>query len=122
MYLTSNITAIVLIIISLTVVSISTVTGRLYAIEQSHAIEGIDEEKCNEIYNCKIITKDVFKYSDIVDPFNKNQQINQTLASNLDDNNNVEKQSCERLMDVDIIKKKDQTIGEQNPKYMICLP
>lgn len=122
MYLTSNITAIVLIIISLTVVSISTVTGRLYAIEQSHAIEGIDEEKCNEIYNCKIITKDVFKYSDIVDPFNKNQQINQTLASNLDDNNNVEKQSCKRLMDVDIIKKKDQTIGEQNPKYMICLP
>ncbi len=122
MYLTRNITAIVLIIISLTVVSISTVTGRLYAIEQSHAREGIDEEKCNEINNCKIITKDVFKYSDIVDPFNKNQQINQTLASNLDDNNSVEKQSCERLMDVDIIKKKDQTIGEQNPKYMICLP
>jgi len=122
MYLTRNITAIVLIIISLTVVSISTVTGRLYAIEQSHATEGIDEEKCNEINNCKIITKDVFKYSDIVDPFNKNQQINQTLASNLDDNNSVEKQSCERLMDVDIINKKDQTIGEQNPKYMICLP
>lgn len=122
MYLIRNIAAIVLIIISLTTVSIHTITGKLYAIEQSNPIEGIDEEKCNEIYNCKIITKDVFKYPSIVDPFVKNEEIDKTVMNNNNDTKIIEEQSCPKLMDVDIEKKEDQKIGEQTPKFMICLP
>jgi len=122
MYLIRYIAAIVLIIISLTVVSIHTITGKLYAIEQSNPIEGIDEEKCNEIYNCKIITKDVFKYPDRVNPFDKNEAIAKTVMNNINDTKIMEEQSCQKLMDVDIEKKKDQKIGEQTPKFMICLP
>ena len=108
------------IIISFAVISITTVGARIYAIEQPSRLEGIDEERCTEIYNCKIITKDVFKYPDIVNPFDKNQHL-QTLTNDMNDSN-VEKQSCEKLMDVDIIKKKDQKPGEQTPRFTICLP
>lgn len=110
----------VFIIISFAVISITTVGARIYAIEQPSTLEGIDEERCTEIYNCKIITKDVFKYPDIVNPFDKNQHL-QTLTNDMNDSN-VEKQSCETLMDVDIIKKKDQKPGEQTPRFTICLP
>jgi len=122
MNLIRYIAGIVLIIISLTVVSIHTITGKLYAIEQSNPIEGIDEEKCNEIYNCKIITKDEFKYPDRVNPFDKNEAIAKTVMNNINDTKIMEEQSCQKLMDVDIEKKKDQKIGEQTPKFMICLP
>jgi hypothetical protein len=110
----------VFIIISFAVISITTVGARIYAIEQPSTLEGIDEERCTEIYNCKIITKDVFKYPDFVNPFDKNQHL-QTLTNDMNDSN-VEKQSCEKLMDVDIIKKKDQKPGEQTPRFTICLP
>jgi ferredoxin len=110
----------VFIIISFSVISITTVGARIYAIEQPSTLEGIDEERCTEIYNCKIITKDVFKYPDIVNPFDKNQHL-QTLTNDMNDSN-VEKQSCEKLMDLDIIKKKDQKPGEQTPRFTICLP
>jgi ferredoxin len=110
----------VFIIISFAVISITTVGARIYAIEQPSTLEGIDEERCTEIYNCKIISKDVFKYPDIVNPFDKNQHL-QTLTNDMNDSN-VEKQSCEKLMDVDIIKKKDQKPGEQTPRFTICLP
>lgn len=110
----------VFIIISFAVISITTVGARIYAIEQPSTLEGIDEERCTEIYNCKIITKDVFKYPDIVNPFDKNQHL-QTLTNDMNDSN-VEKQSCEKLMDLDIIKKKDQKPGEQTPRFTICLP
>jgi ferredoxin len=110
----------VFIIISFAVISITTVGARIYAIEQPSTLEGIDEERCTEIYNCKIISKDVFKYPDIVNPFDKNQYL-QTLTNDMNDSN-VEKQSCEKLMDLDIIKKKDQKPGEQTPRFTICLP
>jgi len=29
--------------------------------------------------------------------------------------------SCQKLMDVDIVETKAQQIGEQTPKYLICL-
>jgi len=122
MYLIRNIAAIVLIIITLTVVSFHTITGKLYAIEQANPIEGIDEEKCNEIYNCKIITKDVFKYPGIVDPFDNNDEKAKTAVNNINDTKIIEEQSCHKLMDVEIEKKKDQKIGEQTPNFMICLP
>jgi hemerythrin superfamily protein len=122
MYLIRNIAAIVLIIITLTVVSFHTITGKLYAIEKANPIEGIDEEKCNEIYNCKIITKDVFKYPDIVDPFDNNDEKAKTAMNNINDTKIIEEQSCHKLMDVEIEKKKDQKIGEQIPNFMICLP
>ncbi|SRR4249919_36407 len=110
----------VFIIISFAVISITTVGARIYAIEQPSTLEGIDEERCTEIYNCKIITKDVFKYPDIVSPFDKNQHL-QTLTNDTKDSN-LENQSCEKLMDVDIIKKKVQKSGEQTPRFTICLP
>lgn len=122
MYLIRNIAAIVLIIITLTVISFHTITGKLYAIEKATPIEGIDEEKCNEIYNCKIITKDVFKYPDIVDTFAKNDEKAKTAMNNINDTKIIEEQSCHKLMDVEIEKKKDQKIGEQTPNFMICLP
>jgi len=122
MYLIRNIAAIVLIIITLTVVSFHTITGKLYAIEQANPIEGIDEEKCNEIYNCKIITKDVFKYPGIVDPFDNNDEKAKTAMNNINDTKIIQEQSCHKLMDVEIEKKKDQKIGEQTPNFMICLP
>ena len=107
-------------IVSFALISITTVGARLYAIEQPSTLEGINEQRCTEIYNCKIITKDVFKYPDIVSPFDKNQHL-QTLTNNFKDNTG-ENQSCEKLMDVDIMKKKDQKPGEQTPKFTICLP
>ena len=110
----------VFITISFAVISITTVGATLYAIEQPSTLEGINEQKCTEIYNCKIITKDVFKDPDVVSPFGKNQQL-QNLTNNIKDST-LEKQSCEKLMDVDIIKKKDQKPGEQAPRFTICLP
>lgn len=107
-------------IVSFALISITTVGARLYAIQQPSTLEGINEQRCTEIYNCKIITKDVFKYPDIVSPFDKNQHL-QTLTNNFKDSTG-ENQSCEKLMDVDIMKKKDQKPGEQTPRFTICLP
>ena len=42
--------------ISLTLASMYVFAGRLYAIEQPSKMEGINEEECNKIFNCKIIS------------------------------------------------------------------
>jgi hypothetical protein len=107
----------VFIIISFAVISIMTVGARLYAIETPSTLEGINEERCTEIYNCKILTKDVFKYPDIVSPFDKNQTL-QTLTNNIKDSTG--KTIMRKLMDVDIIRK-DQKPGNKPPDS-ICLP
>ena len=85
-------------------------------------MEGINEQECNKIFNCKIITDDVLKYPDRVNPFDNNEEIAKTMANNIDDIKKMEEQSCQKLMDVDIVKKKDQQIGEQTPKFLVCLP
>lgn len=108
--------------LSLTLASTHVFTGRLYAIEQSSKMEGVNEEECNKIFNCKIITEDVFKYPDIVNPFAKNQEIAKMLVNNANDAKIMDEHICQKLMDVDIVKKKDQQIGEQTPKYLVCLP
>lgn len=85
-------------------------------------MEGINEEECNKIFNCKIITGNVLKYPDRVDPFDNNEEKSKTVANNINDIKKMEEQSCQKLMDVDIVKKKDQQIGEQTPKFLICVP
>jgi len=118
--LNNQIIAIGFILISLTLASMHVFAGRLYAIEQPSKMEGINEEECNKIFNCKIISEDVLKYPDIVNPFNKNEEIAKTLNAN--DAKIMTEHTCQKLMDVDIVKKKDQKIGEQTPKYLVCLP
>ena len=108
--------------ISLTFASMHVIAGRLYAIEQPSKMEGINEEECNKIFNCKIITKDVLKYPDIVNPFANNEEIAKILVNNANDAKIMAEHTCQKLMDVDIVKKKDQQIGEQTPKYLVCLP
>ena len=108
--------------ISLTLASMYVFAGRLYAIEQPSKMEGINEEECNKIFKCKIISEDVLKYPDIVNPFTKNEEIAKTLVNNANDAKIMTEHTCQKLMDVDILKKKDQKIGEQTPKYLVCLP
>ena len=108
--------------ISLTLASMHVFAGRIYAIEQPSKMEGINEEECNKIFNCKIISEDVLKYPDIVNPFTKNEEIAKTLVNNANDSKIMTEHTCQKLMDVDIVKKKDQKIGEQAPKYLVCLP
>lgn len=118
----NQIIAIGFILISLTLASMHVFAGRLYAIEQPSKMEGINEEECNKIFNCKIISEDVLKYPDIVNPFTKNEDIAKTLVNNANDSKIMTEHTCQKLMDVDIVKKKDQKIGEQAPKYLVCLP
>ena len=120
--LNNQIIAIGLIMISLTLASMHVFAGRLYAIEQPSKMEGINEEECNKIFKCKIISEDVLKYPDIVNPFAKNEEIAKTTVSNANDAKIMAEHSCQKLMDIDIVKKKDQKIGEQTPKYLVCLP
>jgi hypothetical protein len=62
------------------------------------------------------------KYPDIVNPFAKNEEIAKILVNSADDAKIMAEHACQKLMDVDIVKKKDQQIGEQTPKYLVCLP
>ena len=120
--LNNQIIAIGLIMISLTLASMHVFAGRIYAIEQPSKMEGINEEECNKIFKCKIISEDVLKYPVIVNPFAKNEEIAKTTVSNANDARIMAEHTCQKLMDIDIVKKKDQKIGEQTPKYLVCLP
>jgi hypothetical protein len=44
------------------------------------------------------------------------------MTNNIIDSQKMAEKSCQKLMDVDIEKIKDQQIGEQTPKFLICLP
>ena len=121
-HLSGNLTYLVLIMITLTLVSIHSLTGRIYAIEQPSTMEGVNEEECDKIMNCKIVSENVLKYPDIVDPFGKIRDISTTIMNNLNDTQKMAENTCQKLMDVDIVKTKDQQIGGKNPKYLICLP
>ena len=103
-------------------VSIHGMMGRIYAIEQPSTIEGINEEECDKVVNCKIISENVIKYHDRVDPYNKNEDISMTMMNNINDSQKIEEKSCQKLMDVDIENIKDQQIVEQTPKFLVCLP
>jgi len=78
--LNNQIIAIGLIMISLTLASMHLFAGRLYAIEQPSKMEGINEKDCNKVFKCKIISEDVLKYPDIVNPFAKNEEIAKILV------------------------------------------
>jgi hypothetical protein len=108
--------------LTLTVVSINGMTGRIYAIEQPTIMEDANEEECDKVVNCKIISENVLKFPDRVDPFDKNEDISATMTNNIIDSQKMAEKSCQKLMDVDIEKIKDQQIGEQTPKFLICLP
>ena len=114
--------AVLLLMVTLALASIHTIAGKLYAIEQPGAGEGINEDKCTKIFNCKIIAEYVFKYPDKVSPFNKNEQIEKLITNNLNDPKKIQEQSCQKFMDLDIEKTKDQQPGERTPTYLICLP
>ena len=47
--------------LTLTLVSIHGMMGRIYAIEQPSTMEGINEEECDKVVNCKIISENVLK-------------------------------------------------------------
>jgi hypothetical protein len=96
--------------------------GKIYAIEQPSTMEGVNEEECNKIMNCKIVSENVLKYPAIVDPFGKSKDILITMMNNLNDSQKMAENTCEKLMDVDIVKTKEYKIGEKSPKYLICLP
>ena len=108
--------------LTLTLVSINSMTGRIYAIEQPSTMEDVNEEECDKVVNCKIISENVLKYPDRVDPFDKNEDISATMTNNIIDSQKMAEKSCQKLMDVDIEKIKDQQIGAQTPKFLICLP
>jgi hypothetical protein len=111
-----------MIMITLTLVSTHSMTGRIYAIEQPSKMEGLNAEECDKIINCEIVSTNVLKYPDIVDPFGTSKDISITMMNNLNDSQKMAENTCQKLMDVDIVKTKDQQIGEKNPKYLICLP
>jgi hypothetical protein len=108
--------------LTLTMISINGMTGRIYAAEQPSTMEGFNEEECDKVVNCKIISENVLKYPDRVDPFDKNEDISTRMMNNIIDSQKMAEKSCQKLMDVDIEKIKDQQIGEQTPKFLICLP
>lgn len=102
-------------------VSIHGMMGRIYAVEQPSTMEGINEEECDKVVNCKIISENVIKYPDRVDPFDNNEDISMTMMNNINDSQKAEK-SCQKLMGVDIEKINNQQIGEQTPNFLVCLP
>ena len=103
-------------------VSIHGMMGRIYAVEQPSTMEGISEEKCDEVVNCKIISENVIKYPNRVDPFDNNEDISMTMMNIITDSQKMAEKSCQKLMGVDIEKINNQHIGEQTPNYLICLP
>jgi len=111
-----------LLLITLTIASLGTISGRLYAIEQLTTMAGSNEDECNRIFNCKIKTENAVKYADSVSPFDKSGEISKTMTSNVNDAKKIQEQSCQKLMQVDIEQTKDQKSGEQLPNYLICLP
>ena len=108
--------------ITLTIASLGTFSGRLYAVEQLTTMAGSNEDECNKIYNCKIKTENAVKYPDSVSPFDKSGEIGKTMTSNVNDAKKIQEQSCQKLMQVDIEQTKGQKRGEQSPDYLICLP
>ena len=108
--------------LTLTLVSIHGMMGRIYAIEQPSIMEGINEEECDKVVNCKIISENVLKYPNRVDPFDKNEDISMTMMNNINNSQKMAEKSCQKLMDVDIEKINDQQIGGQTPKILICSP
>ena len=70
----------------------------------------------------KLYQKTYIKYPDRVDPFDKNEDISMTMMNNINDSQKMAEKSCQKLMDVDIEKIKDQQIGGQTPNFLICLP
>ena len=121
-HLTTYLTPLVLIILTLTMVSIHGMMGKIYAVEQPSTMEGINEEECDKVVNCKIILENVIKYPDRVDPFDKNEDNSMTMMNNINDSQKMAENSCQKLMGVDIEKINNQQIGEQTPNYLICLP
>jgi hypothetical protein len=111
-----------LLLITITIASLGTFSGRLYAVEQLTTMAGSNEDECNKIYNCKIKTENAVKYPDSVSPFDKSEEIGKTMTSNVNDVKKIQDQSCQKLMQVDIEQTKGQKSGEQLPKYGICLP
>jgi hypothetical protein len=95
---------------------------RIYGIEQPSTMEGINEEECDKVVNCKIISENVIKYDDRVNPFDKNEEISTSVINNINDSQKMAEKSCQKLMDVDIEKINNQQIGEQTPNFLICLP
>ncbi|HEY7226821.1 MAG TPA: hypothetical protein VH481_01705 [Nitrososphaeraceae archaeon] len=108
--------------ITLTIASLGTFSGRLYAMEQLTKIAGSIEDQCNRIFNCKIKTESVVKYPNMVSLFDKSEEIGKTMTNNVNDAKKIQEQSCQKLMQVDVEQTKDQKVSEQLPKYLICLP
>lgn len=121
-HLSGNSTYLVLIMITLTLVSVQSITMRVNAIEQPSTMEGLNEEECDKIMNCEIVSENVLKYPDIIDPFGNSKDISITITNNLNDSQKMAENTCQKFMDVDIVKTNDKQIGEKNPKYLICLP
>ena len=121
-HLSGNSTYLVLIMITLTLVSVQSITMRVNAIEQPSTMEALNEEECDKLMNCEIVSENVLKYPDIIDPFGNSKDISITITNNLDDSQKMAENTCQKFMDVDIVKTNDQQIGEKNPKYLICLP
>ena len=121
-HLSGNSTYLVLIMITLTLVSVQSITVRVNAIEQPSTMEGLNEEECDKIMNCEIVSENVLKYPDIIDPFGNSKDMSITIMNNLNDSQKMAENTCQKFMDVDIVKTNDKQIGEKNPKYLICLP
>ena len=60
-------------------------TGSKYAIEHPSTMEDVNEEECDKVVNCKIISENVLKYPDRVNPFDKNEDISMTMTNNIID-------------------------------------
>ena len=108
--------------ITLTIASFGTFSGTLNAVQPSTTMEGSNEDQCNKIFNCKIKTESVVKYPNTVSLFDKSEEIGKTMTNNVNDAKKIQEQSCQKLMQVNVDQAKNQRVGEQLPKYLICLP
>ena len=108
--------------ITLTIASLGTFSGRLNAVQPFTTMAGSNEDQCNRIFNCKIKTESVVKYPNMVSLFDKSGDIGKTMTNNVNDAKKIQEQSCQKLMQVDVEQTKDHKVGEQLPKYLICLP
>ncbi|HZA70887.1 MAG TPA: hypothetical protein VE548_14420 [Nitrososphaeraceae archaeon] len=79
-------------------------------------MEDINEGECDKIVNCIIVSENVLKYPDRIDPFGKNEDISTNMMNNFNDSQKMAEKSCQKLMDVDIVETNEQQIGEQFPK------
>ena len=73
--------------LTLTLISINSMTGSIYAIEHPSTMKDVNEKECDKVVNCKIISENVLKYPDRVDSFDKNEDISTTMT-----NNNIDSQ------------------------------